>query len=75
MAALDWQTPLTITLPAPQPIRACVIMLSGGASRAGVMACADVATAKATPAIAIILIIVFLPFVVHSAAANSKTAK
>jgi hypothetical protein len=29
VAALDTQTPLTITLPAPQPMRACVIMPSG----------------------------------------------
>jgi membrane fusion protein, copper/silver efflux system len=28
-AALDWQTPLTITLPMPQPSRTCVIMGSG----------------------------------------------
>ena len=27
--ALDWQTPLTITLAAPQPIQGCVIVLSG----------------------------------------------
>jgi hypothetical protein len=27
--ALDWHTPLTITLPAPQPMRTCVIMPSG----------------------------------------------
>jgi hypothetical protein len=62
MPALDTQTPLTITLPMPQPIRVCVTIPSGWKSGAGVIACADVATAKAKPAAAINLIIVFLPF-------------
>jgi hypothetical protein len=37
-------------------------MWSGWASGAGVIACADVAMAKAKPAAAINLIILFLPF-------------
>src|SRR6516225_817755 len=57
MPALDWQTPLTITWPKPQPSRTCVIMLSGWEIGAGVIACTDVATNKAKEAPAINLII------------------
>jgi hypothetical protein len=49
-----------MTLPKPQPSRTCTIARSGCASGAGVIACADVATAKAKPAAEIILIIVCL---------------
>jgi hypothetical protein len=46
----------------PQPAATCVIMPSGWRSGAGVIACAEVVTTKAKPAIAINLIIDFLPF-------------
>jgi hypothetical protein len=58
MPALDTQTPLTMTLPMPQPIRACVIALSGWCIGETDIACA--AEARANPKItrAIVLIIV-----------------
>ena len=56
------QTPLTRVLPTPQAAAISVIMPSvGGTLGAGVMACADTATNKAQPAIAINLIILLLP--------------
>ena len=61
MPALDWQTPLTITWPKPQPSRTCVIMLSGWEIGAGVIACTDVVTNKAKAALTINLIILLLP--------------
>jgi hypothetical protein len=53
--------PLILVLPGPHPTATCVTMSFGGASGAGVMAGADVATVKAKPATAINLSIIFLP--------------
>jgi len=50
--ALDWQTPLTITLPAPHPIRACVITSSGWWTGVNGIVCAVEATAKPNTTIA-----------------------
>ena len=60
IVVLATHTPLTLVRPGPQPTATRVIMLSGPAIGAGVMACADVASDKAKPAAAIHLIIVFL---------------
>ena len=60
MVVLATHTPLTIVLPGPQPAAIGVIMLSGSEIGAGVIPCADVAIAKAKPAPAIILTILFL---------------
>jgi hypothetical protein len=62
MVVLATQWPPTIVLPTPHPKRTCVIMPSDRGIGAGVIACAEVATAKAKPAIAINLIILLLPF-------------
>ena len=56
--ALDTQTPLTITLPMPQPIRACVTALSGRCIGETGIACAAEASANPKTARAIILVIV-----------------
>jgi hypothetical protein len=59
---LATHTPLTRVLPAPQAAATFVIMPSGwGIIGAGVIACADTATDRAKPAIAINLIILHLP--------------
>jgi hypothetical protein len=58
MPALDWQTPLTITLPAPQPIRTCVIMSLGWWIGASGIACAAQASDNPNKANAIVLIII-----------------
>ena len=47
-------------LPAPQAAAISVIMLSGGTIGAGVIACAETATDRVKPAIAINLIILHL---------------
>jgi hypothetical protein len=62
MVVLATQTPLTRVLPAPQAAATCVIMPSGWGIGAGVIACAEVVTAKAKPATAINLSIVVLLF-------------
>jgi len=54
---LATHTPFTRVLPAPQAAAISVIMLSGCAIGAGVIACADTATDRAKPAVAINLII------------------
>ena len=56
---LATHTPLTRVLPTPQAAAISVIMLSGCAIGAGVIACADTAIDKAKPAMAINLIIFF----------------
>jgi hypothetical protein len=61
---LATQTPLTRVRPAPQAAAISVIMLSGCAIGAGVIAWADTATDKARPAMAINLII--LSSLIHS---------
>jgi hypothetical protein len=53
IVVLATHTPLTRVLPGPQAAATSVIMLSGCAMGAGVIACADVAMMKARPAIAI----------------------
>jgi hypothetical protein len=50
---------LTRVLPTPQAAAISVIMLSGCAIGAGVIACAETATDKAKPAVAINLSILF----------------
>jgi hypothetical protein len=56
MLCLATQTPPIRVLPGPQPKAAFAITLSGCEIGAGVIASADVATAKTKPAIAISLI-------------------
>ncbi len=62
MVVLATQTPRIRVLPGPQPQATCVMTLSGCEIGAGVIASADVVTAKAKPAIAINLIIRVLLF-------------
>jgi hypothetical protein len=57
---------LTRVLPTPQAAAISVIMLSGCAIGAGVIACADTATDKAKPAVAINLSIFFSLICVQS---------
>jgi hypothetical protein len=56
---LATHTPLTRVLPTPQAAATSVIMLSGSAIGAGVIACAETAIDKATPTVAINLSIFF----------------
>jgi hypothetical protein len=60
MLCLATQTPPIRVLPGPQPKAACVIALSGCGIGTGLIACADVATARAKPATAISLSIATL---------------
>jgi hypothetical protein len=57
IVVLATQTPLTRVLPGPQAATTGVIMLSGCAIGAGVIACTDVASDKAKPVATIHLII------------------
>jgi hypothetical protein len=59
---LATQTPLTRVLPGPHAAATCITMLSDWGIGAGVIACAEVARAKAKPATAINLIILLLLF-------------
>ena len=59
---LATQTPLTRVLPGPHAAATCMTMPSGWGIGAGVIACAEVARAKAKPATAINLIILLLLF-------------
>ena len=60
MVLLATQTPSTLVLNGPHPKRTCVTMPSDCGIGAGDIACAELAKAKAKPATAINLIIVFL---------------